>query len=400
MSRTSTAVLVLVLTLAQANGAWVDVTGQVPGEVFLIASVPGQDKVVVGCAGEKGMWATTDGGANWDKLATGAGSAQVTCIPTSIVFDPEDSDIFWISGMYGPGVLKTTDGGSTFTRLGDISHSDGVSVDLTDPARMTLLAGGHEQKRNLRRSTDGGQTWENVGANLPEDSHFSSCPLVIDSQTYLVACAGWGDGTYGIHRTTDGGATWEQVSDLGPVGPPLVTSKGVVIWALIWDRGIVASANQGGRWVQSTQWGVVKMVTPIEMPDGRIVALQYGTRNLVVSANGGNPWNPIGEACSVEPGGVAYSPRRQAFFAFSSGRDRIYRLDYAAPTSVRTLSGVRPAGRTNAERAVVRVAGSSIRIIGTDAVGSQGLYDLRGCRVGRHERRSVADGVYFVNTAQ
>ena len=63
-----------------------------------------------------------------------------------------------------------------------------VSVDFTDLNRQTLLAGGHEQKQTVYRSQDGGNTWTNVGVNLPAGTAFSSSTLVINSKTFFAGC--------------------------------------------------------------------------------------------------------------------------------------------------------------------------------------------------------------------
>jgi photosystem II stability/assembly factor-like uncharacterized protein len=72
------------------------------------------------------------------------------------VYDPENPNTYWESGIYNDGgVFRTDDGGATFQPLGNVTHIDAVSVDLTDPDRSTLLAGAHEQSV-LLRSGDGG----------------------------------------------------------------------------------------------------------------------------------------------------------------------------------------------------------------------------------------------------
>lgn len=86
--------------------------------------------------------------------------------------------------------------------------------------RRTLLAGGHEQSRTVWKSVDGGQTWTNIGATLPEGTKFSSNPLLLDASTYVVNASGWGKGTGGVYHTADGGATWTQVSTLEADGAP------------------------------------------------------------------------------------------------------------------------------------------------------------------------------------
>src|SRR6202035_1481150 len=117
----------------------------------------------------------------WSHAGAGPGSSSIVSRPSSIMFDPLNPSIFWISGIYGvngAGIYKTVDGGNTFHPLGPIVHNDFVSVDFTDPLRQTLLAGGHEAAQTVYKSADGGNTWTNIGLNLPSGTGFSSDPLI------------------------------------------------------------------------------------------------------------------------------------------------------------------------------------------------------------------------------
>jgi hypothetical protein len=108
-----------------------------------------------------------------------------------------------VSGHYGPGAVRTVNGGQSFQALG-LDHLDGISVDLSDPNRGTLLAGAHE-RTELFRSTDGGASWTNLASRLPEGVGYPSWPLVLDTQRHLLGVSR-GDPS-GIFLTTDGGAT-------------------------------------------------------------------------------------------------------------------------------------------------------------------------------------------------
>jgi DNA-binding beta-propeller fold protein YncE len=261
--------------------------------------------VIAGVA-RKGLYATTDG-KTWRELGAGAGSDTIINRPSSIVFDPEHPEVFWESGIYnGGGVYVTKDNGETFSQLGNITHNDLVSIDFTDPERKTLLAGGHEQKRTLHHSTDAGQTWTNIGDRLPEDSHFSTAPLIIDTNVYLVGACGWGDGACGVFRSTDGGASFVKASALGATNAPLLASDGFIYYPLIWDNGIALSKNQGETWLKPVGYGVVKTVRPVELPDGRI--LSVGERSLMLATAGGGAFRAVGEPLPfASPAGLAYS---------------------------------------------------------------------------------------------
>jgi hypothetical protein len=328
--------------------SWVNVTGNLAGlpsecgNLPLVSASPTSDRVIAGVA-LKGLWVNTTG-TTWSQLGTGAGSATITNRPTWISYDPANPNVFYESGIYnGGGVYKTTDNGLTFRQLGSISHIDFVSVDYNDPNRNTLVAGGHEQSRTVYRSTDGGSTWTNVGANMPANSNFSTNPLVVNAQTYLVNTSGWGGGTNGIFRTTDSGATWQQVSTSGAQNAPLVASGGAIYWAF--GNSVLKSTNAGVNWTQIGNG--LQAVHPIEVAGGQLVSV--GGSTLVMSSDGGATWTAIGPTLPYAPLGVVYSPTRKAFFiwhfdcANAVPADAIMRLDFdlnipAPPTNLHIVS--------------------------------------------------------------
>ena len=172
------------------------------------------------------------------------------------------------------GVYRTDNDGSTFRALGSIRHNDSVSVDFTDPNRRTLLAGGHEQKQTVYHSQDGGNTWRNVGANLPAGTAFSSFPLVINSTTFFAGCSpSWGGGTGGIYQSNDAGATWISASAQGGGAQPLIASDGSIYWSS-GDGAMVRGIGQGSHWTwsQTVASGTLINVHPIELPDGALSA--------------------------------------------------------------------------------------------------------------------------------
>jgi photosystem II stability/assembly factor-like uncharacterized protein len=156
-------------------------------------------------------------------------------------------------------------------------------------------------------STNGGQSWTNIGASLPADTGYSSNPLVVNAVTYLVNTSG-GGGSSGIYRTTNGGISWRQVSALGPSGPPLVASDGTIYWPA--NNSLLRSINSGATWTQVGS--SIQPVHPIELSDRRLVSV--GANNLIISADAGSTWSPFGAELPFKPEGVIYSPNRRAFF--------------------------------------------------------------------------------------
>ena len=305
-------------------GAWSSVTANLAnmdsecGNMTSVSAKPDEDLLIAGIA-LKGLWASRDGGMSWQALGTGVGSAQITNRPMTVVFDPDpkNSMQFWEVGIYNAGgVYRTADDGATFTLLGDSHHDDLVSIDFTDPARKTLLAGGHEQQQTVQRSTDGGMTWTNVGSGLPSNST-CTLPLILDGQTHLVGCVSYTKGPDGVYRTANGGMTWTQVTSSGGAAPPLHASDGSIYWASRDGKGMTHGSIDGQTWTDVTGAGVIASLAPVELPDGRLAAIGpvYGAQYVLVSADQGATWHPVSPKLPYnDERGLVYSPQRNTFY--------------------------------------------------------------------------------------
>jgi photosystem II stability/assembly factor-like uncharacterized protein len=312
--------------VAAPPAAWTNSTGNLAGmasecgNLGLVAADPCSNRVIAGVA-NAGLWSTEDGGKTWSKLGSGAGSAGITNRISALVYDPEHEGTFWESGIYnGGGVYKTTDNGTTFTELGNVTHNDSVSIDFTDPDRKTLLAGPHEANSKLFRSTDGGQTWNDIGANLPGSAGYCTATQVLSATNLLVGCV---DG--GVFHSSDGSA-WTPVGSKGVIPQPLLARDGNLYW-LENQGGLSVSTDHGQSFTETADGNVaanmVGPVRPAELPDGRVVIV--GQDHLVVSSDKGVTWNPIGDPLPYPGGGydgargLAYSARTKTFYIWRWG---------------------------------------------------------------------------------
>lgn len=174
---------------------------------------------------------------------------------------------------YGDGVYKSTDGGKTWTNMGlrDSEHIGQIIVHPEDSDIVWVAAEGplwsSGGERGLYKTTDGGETWSKVlGGNEwtgatdlkmdPRD------PDVLYAATWqrhrtVAAYMGGGPGS-GIHRSTDGGETWEELtnglpsSNMGKIGLAVSPQKPDIVYAAIeLDRrtgGVFKSENRGQSW--------------------------------------------------------------------------------------------------------------------------------------------------------
>jgi len=322
------------------SGKWINVTSNLAGissecgNLGLVSAKPDEDLLIAGIA-LNGLFKSSDGGASWTAMGQGKGSDKIVNRPTMIVYDPDVPKRFWESGTHNSfGVFRTDDDGKTLINPGPLPGADLVSVDFTDPDRQTLLAGDHEQSHLLYRSTDGGATWGNIGTSLPDATN-CTLPLVINSKVHLVGCGGYGGGPTGIYRTTNGGSSWKRLTASGGGGAPLRTTDGTIYWPGVAGGVIARSDDEGASFVDVGADGLSK-TRPVELPDGRIVTV--GNQYLMLSEDRGEHWRQVSVALPYNDAiGVTYSVHQRAFFIwhFNCGtpplpvlNDAIMRYDF------------------------------------------------------------------------
>jgi len=310
---------------------WDNITGNVGGDkwgiggVTLVAPIPGSKEMLAGVA-DAGLWSSEIGSRKWKMLAGSKALAKGK--PNQIVFDPKNPKVFFVAMIGGPGLFKTSDGGETFEQLGNFDSVAGLSISFDDNGVKTMLAGIADKTRTVYCSTDGGKTWENIGKSLPEKANCATDPVILDERTFLVNAAGSNvELSFGIYRTDDSGSTWRRVSELGPIGRPLIMPDGVIYWSRIWSQGLMKSTDSGKTW--TTLDGVIKKI-PINLPGGRFV----GTlgQQLYLSVDECKTWNPYGAPLSITPAGMVYSEARNAIYVWWSSGDQkvdnaIWRVD-------------------------------------------------------------------------
>ena len=172
-----------------------------------------------------GVYKSTDGGQSWRNVGL-HDSRQIS----RIVVDPRNADVVYVGVLghaYGPndtrGVYKSTDGGANWTRVLDKGANIGVS-DLAMAAENPniLFAGTWNAHRppwstypplqgpggGLYRSTDSGATWTQLtGKGLP-DGDWGRVGVAVapdGKRVYALIDAGK---TSGLYRSDDGGDSW------------------------------------------------------------------------------------------------------------------------------------------------------------------------------------------------
>lgn len=120
---------------------------------------------------ERGVYRSTDGGKTWSQLLKGE---NLTSGPSDLAMDPTNPRILyaamwdhqrmpWMvrSGGPGSGIWKSTDGGESWTRLGEglpkLMGKIGVTVSPSSPDRLYAII--EAEAGGLYRSDDAGKSW-------------------------------------------------------------------------------------------------------------------------------------------------------------------------------------------------------------------------------------------------
>ncbi|MFS2318857.1 VPS10 domain-containing protein [Maricaulis sp. D1M11] len=179
---------------------------------------------------------------------------------SDIDIHPDDPST-WLVSVGSGGVWRTENAGTTWTPLFDgqpVYSIGALTIDPSAPDVIWVGSGENVGGRHvgwgdgIYRSTNGGQTWENMG--LPDSAHISQ--IIVhpdDSDTVWVAAQGplWSSGgDRGLFKTTDGGETWENVLSDGEwtgVTDVIIDPRNPDrLYAATWQRHRTVAAYMGG----------------------------------------------------------------------------------------------------------------------------------------------------------
>jgi photosystem II stability/assembly factor-like uncharacterized protein len=164
------------------------------------------------------VYKSVDGGQNWYPVWRGDNLARYIWI------DPRNPDVVYVStGIFdreaansdpqagipgGEGVLKSTDGGTTWTHANQGLNNLYTGTLFLHPENPDVLLAGtgnnqYHQGNGVYLSSDGGNSWQWV---LEGDNITSVEFALSDPQVAYAGSAG------AIYRSEDGGLTWQRVS--------------------------------------------------------------------------------------------------------------------------------------------------------------------------------------------
>lgn len=187
-----------------------------------------------------GLYKSEDGGKSWTQTGLEA-SEHIS----EIVVHPADGDVVWVAAV-GPlwssggerGLYKTVDGGANWECSLCVDEDTGVvSIELDPRDPDVIYAATYDRRRKvwsllhgpgsgIHKSTDGGATWTELTRGLPK-GEMGKIGLAVSPMrpdvvyATIEASQEPGNNEAGFYRSTDRGASWEKRNDYlsGGTGP-------------------------------------------------------------------------------------------------------------------------------------------------------------------------------------
>ena len=316
---------------------WRDIGPFRGGRTRALSGVPSEPNVFYIAQVNGGVFKTNDYGHTWDPIFdhedTGSvGAIAVALSNPNIIYVGSGEGLQRPDLSTGDGIYKSIDGGQRWKHLGlrDGQQIPQIAIDPRDPNRLFVAVLGHpygpNKERGLYRSTDGGQTFEQI---LYKDENTGANDIKIDPQNPDTLYASFWEGRQGpwensawsgvnggIFKSTDGGDHWKPLTKGLPEGvvqaniaiAPSQPKRVFASVATLSGTGIYRSDDGGASWAKITDdtrpaLRIGGGDLPVPVVDPKNPDIVYSATVVTwKSIDGGRTWTGIRGA----PGGDDY----------------------------------------------------------------------------------------------
>ena len=220
------------------------------GRISAVAIHPSNENTIyVGSPGG-GIWKTTNGGGNWAPLQDYVNSNWMSYF--AITIDPNNQDIVY-AGMSGSaGIIKSTNGGVTWTSIGTMFGGT-VRKIVIHPSNSNIIFVA--SSNGIWRSINGGTSFVQVHTIIKEDIEFKA-----DDVNVMFATGN------DVWRSTNNGITWTNVGAAQGITNTGRTLVGVTAANPNYVYVCQASGSSFGRMYKSTDAGLTFTTTVVGDP--------------------------------------------------------------------------------------------------------------------------------------
>lgn len=301
-------------------------TPSLSGRVNDVAYAPSNANVIYVASAGGGVWKSTNQGTNWSFKSSNWDFLHTT----SVAVHPTNENLVLVGtgdyyGMFGEqtmGIMRSTNGGSTWTHVGTPEMQFSVVTRIVfnpdNPDIVIALTEG--SSGDIWRSTDAGITWTptNAPAGNWDDIDYG---VRSGSTREFFAVGGDYDAGGRIYKSTNAGSTWQLVHDASTTDQGMLdVACSKLDFGKLWvlhpgGNTMFRSSNSGASWTDlnlSTEptfpnakdvdnplynWGQDLYDLHVETAVYEGTEYLYcGLITLAVSTNGGNTWTDVGRS--------------------------------------------------------------------------------------------------------
>ncbi len=274
-----------------------------------------------------GLWKTLDSGVTFRPVFEHQAVHSIGCVTVH----QGNPDVVWVgtgeranrqSSSWGDGVYRSVDGGRTWANMGlrDSHHIGRIVLHPRDSNIVYVAAMGHlwgpNEERGLFKSTDGGTSWTKV---LGIDEHTGAVDVALDPSDANILYAamyqrqrsaygfhGGGPGS-GLYQSVDAGETWTELTDglpegdTGRIGISIHRNDPNIVYVSVEQglrynastaylqrkAGIYRSENKGESWELMSDWNPRPMYASQILVDPNDDQRIYMVNAYSVSDDGG-----------------------------------------------------------------------------------------------------------------
>lgn len=229
---------------------------------------------------------STNGGASFFFAGNGISRSDRFCWCTPFAMDPNDHRRLYLGSHR---LYRTTNAAGSWTAIsGDLTDGEdalgaGVITTIGVTAASSSVVYVGTADANVWVTQNGGTTWSNCSAGLPERWVTRVTPDPHDASVAYVTLSGYqiAEWTPHIYRTDDYGVTWTPISgDLpdAPVNDLIIDPTNGSTLYIATDFGVFYTVNLGSTWVPLGDGMPMQPVLDLDFnqPTRQIVAATHG----------------------------------------------------------------------------------------------------------------------------